>query len=82
MVKVIAVLPLPAGASLWNSLLLHLRKLDISLSHFKNLIEDVFVLGDGDRGALRLILKSAVYKYAYLLTVVSTELRRHSSAAK
>jgi len=28
----------------------------------------VFVLGDEDRGALRLIVKCAVYKYAYLLT--------------
>jgi len=35
---------------------------------FQNYVEDVFVSGDKDRGALRLIVKSAVYKYAYLLT--------------
>jgi len=27
-----------------------------------------FLLGDGDRGILRLSIKSALYKYAYLLT--------------
>jgi len=31
-------------------------------------VEDVFVLGDGDRGVLRLVVKSVVYEYAYLLT--------------
>jgi len=33
-----------------------------------NKVEDVFVLGDGDLGALWQIVKSAVYKYAHLLT--------------
>jgi len=35
--------------------------------------EDVFVLADGDRGTLRLIVKSAVYKYAYLRTYLLTD---------
>jgi len=36
----------------------------------KNCIEDVFVLADGDRGTLRLIVKSAVYKYDYINTLI------------
>jgi len=57
-----------AGPSLWNSLPLYLREPDISFNRFETVLKTFFVLVDGDRGTLRLIVKSAVYKYAYLLT--------------
>jgi len=44
----------------------------IQVSHCSTEIEDVFVLCDRDRGALCLIVKSAVDKYAYLLTYLLT----------
>ena len=53
-----------AGLSVWNSLPLQLRQQDVSFERIKTLLK-TFCLGDGHRGALSLVIKSAVYKYAY-----------------
>jgi len=68
-----------ASPSLWNSLPVQFQEPDISFNSFKTLSKTflfffVFFF-DGDHGALRLIVKSAVYKYAYLLTYWFINLR-------
>jgi len=60
---------MPLGPSLWNSLLQQLQQTDIK---FYYSVEDVFLSGDRDHGNLWLVVKCAVYKYAYLLTYLLT----------
>jgi len=56
--------------SLGNSQPLPLWELDISFERFKTCVEDIFVLGDEDRGVLRLIVRVPyinTFTYFYLL---------------
>jgi hypothetical protein len=60
-----------AGPSVWNSLPPQLRQPDITFNRFKTLLK-TFLFGWRDHGALRRTVKSAAYKYSYLLTYLFT----------
>jgi len=59
-----------AGPRLWNTLPIHLRLYD-SLEQFKRLLK-THLFGVWDRGALRRLVRSAVYKSSHLLTYLLT----------
>jgi len=55
-----------AGPCLWNSLRLQLREPDISFNRFKTVLKMFLFYVLEIAALLRLIIKSTVYKYAYL----------------